>query len=87
MISFSPRERQIVKMLYAGETGVAIGKALGISPKTVSEHVTRARHKVGARTQQQLVGIAVDLGLIGRRIQRRKEERETWDGLVAFGGL
>lgn len=41
-----------------------IAFALGIKPETVNLHIMSARRRLGARTREQAIAIAVRLGLI-----------------------
>ncbi|WP_344257338.1 helix-turn-helix transcriptional regulator [Terrabacter carboxydivorans] len=46
-MSLTPRERQVIDLLSRGFTAGAIGRRLGISPRTVSKHVEHAYDKLG----------------------------------------
>ena len=60
----TPREREIVGLVGAGESNDEIAAALVISPATVKTHVNRAMAKVGARDRAQLVVFAHDHRLV-----------------------
>jgi DNA-binding NarL/FixJ family response regulator len=51
-MAFSMRESQILDLLQHGLTNKEIGQALGISPHTVRDHITKMllRHDLKART-------------------------------------
>jgi len=60
----SAREFEIFRQLVAGRTTPAIAKALNISCKTVSNHHTLIKHKLGVATDMQLVLLAVRHALV-----------------------
>lgn len=60
----SPRERQVVVALSRGNRPDQIAHELTIKPVTVHMHVASARQKLGARTREQLVSLAIQKGLI-----------------------
>ena len=53
--SMTPRERDIAALLIERKTGKEIGKALGISPRTVDVYKTRLLRKYGAASTAELV--------------------------------
>jgi PAS domain S-box-containing protein len=53
--ALSPREREIVRLVAAGQTGPEIAEHLHISHATVRTHVRNAMAKVGARSRAHLV--------------------------------
>ena len=63
----SPREREVLALVAAGQTNKAIADALYISPNTVKTHVTSLLHKLQAETRVQLAAIATKHGLDSRR--------------------
>jgi PAS domain S-box-containing protein len=60
--TLSPREREIVRLVAAGETGPEIAEQLHISHATVRTHVRNAMAKVGARSRAHLVAKALGEG-------------------------
>ena len=62
--TLSPREREIVHLTAEGLSSRAIGGRLGISPRTVEVHRSRAMHKLGARNRAQLILSAVSHGIV-----------------------
>ena len=52
----SPRERQVADLLSGGSSAVAIGNALGISPRTVNKHLEHIYAKLG-RHDRLLVAV------------------------------
>jgi PAS domain S-box-containing protein len=60
--ALSAREREIVRLVAAGETGPEIAEHLHISHATVRTHVRNAMAKVGARSRAHLVAKALGDG-------------------------
>lgn len=60
--ALSAREREIVRLVAAGETGPEIAEQLHISHATVRTHVRNAMAKVGARSRAHLVAKALGDG-------------------------
>lgn len=59
----TPREREVLLGLVAGETGKVIAGRLGISPRTVELHRARVMERLGARTLSEAVFLAASAGL------------------------
>lgn len=55
----SAREREVLLWLAAGNHTAMIASRMGIEPVTVSKHLATARRKLGARTREQALAIAV----------------------------
>ncbi|MGD0798958.1 MAG: response regulator transcription factor [Acidobacteriaceae bacterium] len=49
--TFTPRERQVLKLLRAGRPNREIALALGIEEGTVKAHISRLMHKVGVNNR------------------------------------
>jgi DNA-binding NarL/FixJ family response regulator len=60
--SLSPREREVLRLLVQGQSLRQIAVAMGIHPKTVSNHQSAIKQKLGAGTAVQLLKAARDLG-------------------------
>jgi PAS domain S-box-containing protein len=60
--ALSAREREIVRLVAAGQTGPEIAEHLHISHSTVRTHVRNAMGKVGARSRAHLVAKALGDG-------------------------
>ena len=60
--TLSPRQREIVQLVAAGETGPEIAEHLRISHATVRTHVRHAMTKLGARSRAHLVAKALGEG-------------------------
>jgi PAS domain S-box-containing protein len=54
-VEFTPREREIAALLIEGLTSKAIGRRLGVSPRTVDVYRARLMRKTGAATTPELV--------------------------------
>ena len=59
----TPRERGVLDLLARGLDNQAIGGELGISEKTVRNHVTAIFDKLGATTRAQAIVAAREVGL------------------------
>jgi DNA-binding NarL/FixJ family response regulator len=53
--SLSPRERDVLERIAAGESNKAIARALSLSPHTVKRHVANILDKLDARSRAQAV--------------------------------
>jgi DNA-binding NarL/FixJ family response regulator len=62
--SLSPREREVLALVAAGQTNKAIAEALYVSPNTVKTHVASLLHKLQADSRVQLAAIATTYGLL-----------------------
>lgn len=60
----SAREFEVLKLLVQGCTLNDIAKQLGLNPKTVSNHQSSIKQKLGAETPTQLLRAAMRLGLM-----------------------
>ncbi len=61
--ALTPREFEVLRLLLRGETVRSIGERLGLSEKTVANHQTAIREKLGARNTVQLSRLAEQHGL------------------------
>jgi len=61
--TLSAREFEVLRLLARGETVRGIGEKLGLSEKTVANHQSAIREKLGARNGVQLARAAAELGL------------------------
>jgi len=60
----SAREFEVLKLLVEGCTLNDIAKQLGLNPKTVSNHQSSIKQKLGAETPTQLLRAAMRIGLM-----------------------
>jgi PAS domain S-box-containing protein len=58
----SEREREVLAGLLAGKTNKAIGRDIGLSPRTVETHRARVMQRLGVQTLSQAVLIATSAG-------------------------
>ena len=62
----SNREFEVMRLLVAGDTIAAIGEKLQLSYKTVANHQSAIRQKLGVETSAQLVQVARRNGVAGK---------------------
>ncbi|HKG24968.1 MAG TPA: response regulator transcription factor [Thermomicrobiales bacterium] len=62
--ALSPREHEIMLLLIEGLTDKEIGAALGISPRTVTTHVTSIYNKLGVFSRVAATTYAFRHGLV-----------------------
>ena len=62
--TLSDRELEVLCLLSSGNTVGEIGRALGLSPKTVSTYRTRISNKMGMETNAELIRYAIEHKLI-----------------------
>jgi DNA-binding NarL/FixJ family response regulator len=62
--SLSPREFEVLRMLVDGRPVGDIARSLGLTSKTVANHQSALRQKLGAGTAVQLLQAAARLGLV-----------------------
>ena len=55
--ALSQRERQVLRLAATGMVGKQIARALGISPKTVEQHKTRAFKRLGVPNQAAAIAM------------------------------
>ena len=56
----TPREFEVMRLLVRGETVRSIGATLGLSEKTIANHQSAIRDKLGARNSMQLSRLAAE---------------------------
>ena len=62
-LRFSPRERQLVRLVAQGYSNQEIADGLGLSLQTVKNHLSRVYRKLGISTRVQLAVFVVGSGL------------------------
>ncbi len=60
----TPREREVLLLIGAGNTNQAIARQLGISVKTVERHRANLMGKLGVNNLAELIRLAIKRGLI-----------------------
>jgi DNA-binding NarL/FixJ family response regulator len=58
--ALSSREAQVLRLAARGMAGKQIARALGISPKTVEQHKTRAFKRLGVPNQAAAVAVITE---------------------------
>lgn len=61
LAQLTPREREVMDYVVQGHSSKAIGRQLGISPKTVDIHRARILHKLGASSVANLIHLITQL--------------------------
>lgn len=64
-VALSPREREVVRLIAAGQSSKEIGRVLAISPRTVDTYRDRLRDKLNLHSVAELVLYAVQCGMLG----------------------
>lgn len=60
----TPRERQLLQLLAEGLNDAAMAERLGISPKTVRNHMVNVLDKLGVHSRLQALVLAAHYGLV-----------------------
>jgi DNA-binding CsgD family transcriptional regulator len=60
-LGLTARETEIVALVIKGETNVAIGQALHVSPNTVKKHLDNIYVKLGVRGRGRLTAFVLDI--------------------------
>jgi DNA-binding NarL/FixJ family response regulator len=68
-ISFSPREREIARMIAKGYPNKTIAAVLEISSWTVCTHLRRIFSKLGVSSRAAMIARMMDTGILGRTSQ------------------
>ena len=63
--SLTPRELEVLRALASGASYVVIARDLGISPKTLRNHISNTYHKLEIYDRAQAVIAAVQAGVLG----------------------
>ncbi len=69
----SPREFEVLRMLVAGRSLAEIAADLGLTPKTVANHQSNLRQKLGAGSALQLLQAAARLGITAQSAGQARE--------------
>lgn len=82
--ALSPSQREALRLYANGEaTSVAeVGRRMGCSTGTAAEHLARARVRLGARSTEHAVAIAIGMGILLPPIRQVVEGRFVAQSLV-----
>jgi DNA-binding NarL/FixJ family response regulator len=64
LATLTPREFEIFRLLARGKTPAECASALNLSPKTISNHQTAIKEKLGVNTTAAMVHLALSHGVI-----------------------
>ena len=62
--SLSPRQQECLSLLIRGKTMKEMSYILGISTRTVEDHINITKHKLGCYNRSQLIEKAIDSGFL-----------------------
>jgi DNA-binding CsgD family transcriptional regulator len=62
-LSLSPRQVECLRLAAEGKSSTEIARTLGISSRTVDQHVAEACERLKVRNRTQAVARAIQLGL------------------------
>lgn len=60
----TPREREVLRHVAAGQSNKEMAKELGIAPRTVERHIENLRHKIRARNRAHMIAKAIAYGVL-----------------------
>lgn len=63
--SLTPRETEVLRLIARGHTNAEVAGMLGVSVRTVETHRARIQRKLRRSTRAELVGVALERGLLG----------------------
>ena len=63
-VALTPREREVMRLSAVGLTSAEIASQLGMSPRTVNQHVDNVADKLGTRNRAHTVAEIVKRGLL-----------------------
>jgi two-component system, NarL family, invasion response regulator UvrY len=72
--ALSARELEVLRLIVQGYSLREIGEKLGLTAKTVANHQSAIKQKLGAETGAQLVRLAVKHGLVGGPLSSLPED-------------
>ncbi len=79
--TLTAREREVLRLLAAGQTNRQIAKELMVSLSTVKSHVENLMDKLGVSARAQAAVRAVELGLLAAEAAAEEEEEEEEEGV------
>ena len=84
---WTPRETEVVRLVTEGLTARQIARRLVLAPKTVENHIQRAKRKVDAPNRAALVCYALRHGLVDQGSGGVVDEGQVRLGVPEQGGL
>jgi len=75
--SLSAREQEVLAMIAEGLSTKQMASRLGISPRTVESHISRAYRKLSVRTRVQAVARAAQAGIADLRPRSRAKQTSS----------
>jgi DNA-binding NarL/FixJ family response regulator len=64
LAALTPRELEVLRALTGSESPMTIARSLGISPRTLRNHISHTYHKLGVSDRAQAVIVALREGLV-----------------------
>jgi DNA-binding NarL/FixJ family response regulator len=64
LADLTPRELEVLQVLASGASNEAIARSMGISPRTLRNHISNTYHKLGIFDRAQAVIVAIREGLV-----------------------
>ncbi|HEX9596714.1 MAG TPA: tetratricopeptide repeat protein, partial [Anaerolineales bacterium] len=64
LVSLTPREREVLRLVARGMTDIQVAEELVISPRTVNAHLTSIYSKLGVNSRAAATRFAVEKGLV-----------------------
>ncbi|MBI2882418.1 MAG: helix-turn-helix transcriptional regulator [Candidatus Methylomirabilis oxyfera] len=84
LLRLTPGEAEILCWVTQGKTNAEIGRILGVSPRTVQEHLEHIYHKLGVQTRMAVAVLRV-LPLPWHWSQQRPRDRTVSQTIGAPG--
>jgi DNA-binding NarL/FixJ family response regulator len=86
LAQLTPRERELLQLLAEGLNDAAMAERLGISPKTVRNHMVNLLDKLGVHSRLQALVLAAHYGLVSIQHYRTRSAGAGADRRRALGG-
>ena len=58
-MTLTPRQKQVVDLLYTGLSNREIGKQMGVNERTVKTHLTEVFTKLGVKSTRELLAAEI----------------------------
>jgi DNA-binding NarL/FixJ family response regulator len=63
----SPREREVLPLIAEGQSSRQIASFLNVSPRTVEFHRANIMHKLGLKSEKELIRFCLQAGITSAR--------------------